>query len=134
MLKAIGMFAVMCAPMEMYSKYLSLDTFSKKNTRQCDLLAPNVSASFELLEGMNAPTGKVQIDKAKYPMRAFSFGNPHPDSMRIPEIYGFKVNDNRLNMGAIELAKMPRGARLNTTPPANQKISMVGILATLLIK
>jgi hypothetical protein len=99
-----------------------------------DMGGPQGKASFDLREEMDAPTGEVYINQAKYAVRAYSYGNPHPDSMRIPEIFGVRVDDNRRNMGAIELANTPGRAWLNPALAADQKTAMVGILAALLIK
>ncbi|MFZ6798946.1 hypothetical protein [Undibacterium sp. Di24W] len=69
-----------------------------------------------------------------YAVRAYSYGNYHPDNMRIAGIYGFRVDDYGRNMGAIELAHTPGHAWLNPALPADQKIAVVGIFAALLIK
>lgn len=58
-----------------------------------DMGGPQGKANFDLREEMDTPTGEVYINQAKYAVRAYSYGNPHPDNMRIPEIYGFRVDE-----------------------------------------
>ena len=115
-------------------KVFNLDTISQKSKTHCELHGQHGSASIDLQEEMDAPVGMVVINQSQYAVRAYSYGNYHPDHMRVPEIYGFRIDDNGRNLGAIELANTPGRAWLNPTLDANQKTAMVGILAALLIQ
>ncbi len=115
-------------------KIFGLDTYSKKSKTHCDLRSEQGSASLDIGEEMDTPTGVVTINQSQYAVRAYSYGNYHPDRMRIPEVYGFRIDDNGKNLGAIELATTPGRAWLNPNLPASQKTAMVGVLAALLIQ
>jgi hypothetical protein len=115
-------------------KVFGLDTVSKKSKLQCELHGSQGNASIELQEEMDSPVGQVLINQSPYAVRAYSYGNYHPDRMRIPEIYGFRIDEQGRNVAAIELANTPGRAWLNAALPTNQKAAMVGILAALLIQ
>jgi len=114
-------------------KVLGLDTVSNKSKLHCDLRSTQGNASIDIREEMDAPVGVVNINQSQYAVRAYSYGNPHPDRFRIPEIYGFRIDDKDKNLGAIELANTPGRAWLNPSLPANQRAAMTGVLAALLI-
>lgn len=115
-------------------KIFGLDTYSKKSKTHCDLRSEQGNASLDIAEEMDTPTDVVTINQSQYAVRAYSYGNYHPDRMRIPEVYGFRIDDNGQNLAAIELATTPGRAWLNPKIAANQKTAMVGALAALLIQ
>lgn len=115
-------------------KVFGLDTVSKKSKMHCELHGSQGNASIDLQEEMDSPVGQVLINQSPYAVRAYSYGNYHPDRMRIPEIYGFRIDEQGRNVAAIELANTPGRAWLNAALPTNQKAAMVGILAALLIQ
>lgn len=115
-------------------KVFGLDTVSKKSKMHCELRGSQGNASIDLQEEMDSPVGQVLVNQSSYAVRAYSYGNYHPDRFRIPEIYGFRIDEHGRNVAAIELANTPGRAWLNTALPTNQKAAMVGILAALLIQ
>jgi hypothetical protein len=115
-------------------KVFGLDTVSKKNNLHCDLRGGQTDASFDLHAEMDSPVGEVRINQSQYALRAYSYGNPHPDKFRIPETFGFRIDDNERNQGAIELRDIPGRAWLNPALAADKKTAMVGVLAALLIQ
>ncbi|MBC3873415.1 hypothetical protein [Undibacterium flavidum] len=114
-------------------KVFGLDTVSNKRKMHCDLRGQLGNASIDIREEMDAPVGEVSINQSHYAVRAYSYGNPHPERFRIPEIYGFRVDDKGKNLSAIELANTPGRAWLDPGLPANQRAAMTGVLAALLI-
>ncbi|MBR7800454.1 hypothetical protein [Undibacterium fentianense] len=115
-------------------KIFGLDTVSQKRKLHCEMHSQQSNASIEMREEMDSPIGEVRINQSHFAVRAYSHGNPHPDRMRIPETFGFRIDDNGRNYAAIELSDTPGRAWLNTSLPAEQKTAMVGMLAALLIQ
>jgi hypothetical protein len=115
-------------------KVFGLDTVSNKRNLQCNLTGAEGSASIAMREEMNTPSGEVSINQSSYSARAYTYENPHPDSFHIPKVFGFRIDNNGVNQGAIELATIPGRAWINPTLPQDKKTAMVGILAAMLIQ
>ncbi|WMW80948.1 hypothetical protein RF679_01380 [Undibacterium cyanobacteriorum] len=121
-------------------RLFGVDGVSQKNNMHCqmqsltDVGTASQQASFDLSAEMDSPRGQVVINQDAYSMRAYSYGNPHPDRTRIPEIFGFRIDNANGNQAAIELAQTPGRAWLNTKLNETQKTALVASLAALLIR
>lgn len=115
-------------------KVFGLDTISNKRHVQCNLNGAEGTASLNIREEMDTPKGELSINQSNYSVRAYTYENPHPDPFRIPKVYGFRVDSNGVNQGAIELSDTPGRAWLNPNLSADQKAAMTAALAAMLIQ
>lgn len=115
-------------------RLFGIDGVSQKSSMNCEMQSLQGAATLNLMAEMDTPVGQLVINQTPYAIRAYSYGNPHPDRTRIPEIYGFRIDDGNGNRGAIELANTPGRAWLNAGLTSEQKAPMTAALAALLIR
>lgn len=115
-------------------RLFGVDGVAQKSTMNCQMQSPLGSTTLDLMAEMDTPVGQLVINQTPYAIRAYSYGNPHPDRTRIPEIYGFRIDDSSGNRAAIELSNTPGRAWLNTRLSSEQKAPLTAALAALLIR
>lgn len=115
-------------------RLFGVDGVSQKNTMHCDLSGAQGQASLDLIAEMDSPRGQLLVNQNGYSVNSYSYGNPHPDRMRIPTIYGFRIDNEQGNQAAIELAQTPGRAWLNPKVPESHQAALVASLAALLIR
>ncbi len=115
-------------------RLFGVDGVSQKSSLDCDMQSTQGTAILNLISEMDTPKGQLIINQTPYAIRAYSYGNPHPDRTRIPEIFGFRIDDGQSNRAAIELANTPGRAWLNTELAPEQKAAMTAALAALMIR
>lgn len=115
-------------------RLFGVDGISQKSSMNCEMHSDRSSASLNLMADMDTPVGQILINQTPYAIRAYSYGNPHPDHTRIPAIYGFRIDDASGNQAAIELSDTPGRAWHNTAIKPELKAAMTAGLAALLIR
>ncbi len=115
-------------------RLFGVDGVSQKNSMHCEMQSDRGTASLNLMADMDTPIGQILINQTPYAIRAYSYGNPHPDRTRIPAIYGFRIDDGNGNQAAIELSDTPGRAWHNNALKSEHKAAMTAGLAALLIR
>jgi hypothetical protein len=115
-------------------RLFGVDGVSQKSSMNCEMHSDQGNATLNLMAEMDTPVGQLVINQTPYAIRAYSYGNPHPDRTRIPAIYGFRIDDGSGNQAAIELSDTPGRAWHNAAVKSEHKAAMTAGLAALLIR